>query len=177
MSNTNFFFALNIIACSNDYTKQQFTSTYRYAHRNNDSYEKMLAFNHILSSQRITIERAFGILIRRWGILWRPIAYSLNKVAKIVRVCAMLHNVCVDRWLRKNPVRYKKEGQMWPEEAGEWGEDDLCPDDEEIISRLHNNYTEERSVESSLRSLLMENIYDSGLRAGQDTDFHPMINI
>jgi hypothetical protein len=34
---------------------------------------KMLAFNHILSSQRITIELAFGVLIRRWGILWRPI--------------------------------------------------------------------------------------------------------
>ena len=37
---------------------------------------------------------------------------NLIKVAKIVRVCAMIYNVCVDRWLRKNPVRYKKEGQM-----------------------------------------------------------------
>ena len=30
---------------------------------------KMLSFIHILSCQRITIERAFGILVCRWGIL------------------------------------------------------------------------------------------------------------
>jgi hypothetical protein len=32
-------------------------------------YFKMIAFFNVLSSQRITIERAFGILVRRWGIL------------------------------------------------------------------------------------------------------------
>ena len=63
---------------------------------------------------------------------------------------------------------------MWPDEAGDWGDDDLSPDDDEIIARLHNTYVEERSVESSIRKLLMEDIYESGLRAGQDTDFHPM---
>lgn len=60
---------------------------------------------------------------------------------------------------------------MWPDEAGDWGDDDLSPDDDEIIARLHNTYVEERSVESSIRKLLMEDIYESGLRAGQDTDF------
>ena len=60
-------------------------------------YYKLLAFNNVLSSQRITIERAFGILVRRWGILWRPITYGLPKISRIVRVCAMLHNICVDR--------------------------------------------------------------------------------
>ena len=70
---------------------------FKCAKRNNQLlYFKMLAFNNVLSSQRITIERAFGILVRRWGILWRPIAYSLNRVGKIVRVCPMLHNICVD---------------------------------------------------------------------------------
>ena len=66
-------------------------------------YYKMLAFNNVLSSQRITIERAFGILVRRWGILWRPISFSLCRVAKIARVCAILHNICVDRWLLNYP--------------------------------------------------------------------------
>ena len=155
--NSRPFFRLSILCC-----------LHRYANKTNANalHQKMLAFNHILSSQRITIERAFGILVRKWGILWRPISFGLPKVAKVVRVCAMLHNICVDRWLRLNPVRYKKDGQMWPDEAGEWGGDDLSPDDEEILARLHNNYVEERSVENSLRNLLMENIYDSGLRAG-----------
>lgn len=136
----------------------------------------MLAFNHILSSQRITIERAFGILIRRWGILWRPIGFGLNKVAKIARACAMLHNICVDSWLRKNPVRVMKEGQMWPDEAGSWGEEDSCPEDDEIIERLHNNYAEEKvkSADHSIRNLLKQHIYDSGFRAAQDTSFHPI---
>jgi hypothetical protein len=33
-------------------------------------YLKMKAFNHILSSQRITIERAFGMMVMKWGILF-----------------------------------------------------------------------------------------------------------
>ena len=55
-------------------------------------------------TQSITIERSFGILLRRWGILWRPISYSLDKIPKIVCVCAILHNICVDRWVKNNPV-------------------------------------------------------------------------
>ena len=86
----------------------------------------------------------------------------------------MLHNICVDRWLIKNPVRLKKEGRMWPDEPGSWGEEDTCPDDEEIIERLHNNYSDEkaRSSDNSIRNLLKEHIFESGLRAGQDTSFH-----
>ena len=80
-------------------------SQLKYAKRTNiEEYYKLIAFNNVLSSQRITIERALGILIRRWGILWRPITYSLEKVPKIIRVCAMLHNICVDRWVIENPV-------------------------------------------------------------------------
>ena len=48
-----------------------------------EEYLKMIAFNNVLSSQRITIERSFGILVRRWGILWRPISYSLDKFLKL----------------------------------------------------------------------------------------------
>jgi hypothetical protein len=40
-------------------------------------YRKMKAFNNILSSQRITIERAFGIFMRKWGIMWRPLEHAL----------------------------------------------------------------------------------------------------
>lgn len=61
-------------------------------------YSKMKAFNNSLSSQRITIERAFGMLVRKWGIFWRPIAYGLVTIALIVKVCAKLHNFCIMRW-------------------------------------------------------------------------------
>ena len=39
----------------------------RYAQRTTfEEFLKMIAFNNVLSSQRITIERSFGILLRRW---------------------------------------------------------------------------------------------------------------
>ena len=136
----------------------------------------MLAFNNILSSQRITIERAFGILVRRWGILWRPIAFSLCKVAKIVRVCAMLHNICVDRWVINNPSRFGRGSQLWPEAPPQRGNDDLSPADDEIIERLHNNYVSARArgAGSPARDQLMEEIYELGLGAARDTPFNPM---
>ena len=62
----------------------------------------MLAYNNLLSSQRITIERAFGILVRRWGLLWRPISFTFDKAPNIVRVFAILHNICVNRWKLNN---------------------------------------------------------------------------
>ena len=50
------------------------------------------AFNNILSSQRITIERAFDIFMRKWGIMWRPLEHSLGTNLMIIKVCSKLHN-------------------------------------------------------------------------------------
>ena len=36
------------------------------------------AFNYYLSLNRQVIERAFGILVQRWGIFWRPLRLSMN---------------------------------------------------------------------------------------------------
>jgi hypothetical protein len=44
------------------------------------TYWKMRAFNHELSSKRITIERVFGMIIKRFGMLWQPIELDVNKV-------------------------------------------------------------------------------------------------
>lgn len=137
-------------------------------------YYKMLSFNNILSSQRITIERAFGILVRRWGILWRPITFRLDKVATIVRVCAMLHNICVDRWLLNNPRCYINNIRQWPDVPGQESVDDPMPEDEAIIARLHNNYIISRlvSADRSSRLQLVEDISNAGIVATSDTEFH-----
>ena len=137
----------------------------------------MIAFNNLLSSQRITIERAFGILVRRWGILWRPISFSLKKVSKIIRVCAMLHNICVDRWKVNNPIKYGDKGQRWPDDVPEsMTGDDIFPDENEIIRRLHNNYAihRRRNADQGLRQCITEDIYDAGLRANCDTEHLPI---
>lgn len=57
-------------------------------------YKDSFNFHH--SSQRITVECAFGILVKRWGIFWRPIEVQLPCVKKVVGACLSLHNICVD---------------------------------------------------------------------------------
>ena len=43
------------------------------------------AFNYLLSNgSRNGVERAFGRLYARWGILWRPIRFKFDKIPKIV---------------------------------------------------------------------------------------------
>lgn len=54
------------------------------------------SFNHHLSMMRQTIERSFGMLVRRWGVLWRPVMCAFEKWSLVVLVCAKLHNLCVD---------------------------------------------------------------------------------
>jgi DDE superfamily endonuclease len=82
-----------------------------------DTYNSALLFCNRLSGQRITEERAFGMLVRRFGILWRPIEYSVFNARKIVEACCRLHNLCMQRWktdhnvddLDKNFVRRRRE--------------------------------------------------------------------
>ena len=61
--------------------------------------QALKAFN----SERITIERAFGafgMYVRKWGILWRPLEYSVKDNALILKVlCAKLHNFSINNWL------------------------------------------------------------------------------
>ena len=40
--------------------------------------------------QRVTIERAFGMLVRRWGILWKPLEHDVATNKLICRICAKL---------------------------------------------------------------------------------------
>jgi hypothetical protein len=54
------------------------------------------AFNYYSSLNRQVIERAFGILVQRWGIFWRPLRVSMHNRGVVVRVACRLHNVCID---------------------------------------------------------------------------------
>eukprot|EP00808_Paulinella_micropora_P010168 g38690.t1 len=51
------------------------------------------SFNFHLSQLRIHVERAFGMLTARWGILWKPITTSFAGTLAILTSCFRLHNV------------------------------------------------------------------------------------
>lgn len=74
------------------------------------------SFNYWLSHSRQTIERAFGILTQRWGIMWRPFSFSLHRWSIVVMVCMKLNNLCIDRNVVAPSTRYYedvREGDEW----------------------------------------------------------------
>lgn len=42
------------------------------------------------------VEQAFGIMFARWGILWRPLRFSLAQNVRVVQLAMVLHNFCID---------------------------------------------------------------------------------
>ena len=54
------------------------------------------AYNFYCSQIRITIERAFGVLVHRWAILRSPLVIPVHKVSSLVLCLCRLHNFCID---------------------------------------------------------------------------------
>ena len=100
-------------------------------------------FDYHQSSSRVVIERAFDILIRRWGIFWRPLEVQFRRRAPLIKCCMLLHNDCITkritldlcelhglteiqprRW-EKNPFRQGRAPRRAPQDraAGTWGPD------------------------------------------------------
>lgn len=62
------------------------------------------AFNFLLSRQRQVIERAFGLLVGRFGVFWRPLRMKMSHIPLVIRVCCKLHNICIDRFTSSSNV-------------------------------------------------------------------------
>jgi len=73
--------------------------------------EKLLCYNNRLSRLRITIERAFGMYMRKWGIFWKPLAFSVGRNILIARVCAKLHNQGLDKWASRESTSLSSNDQ------------------------------------------------------------------
>jgi hypothetical protein len=55
------------------------------------------SFNFFHSQIRIYIECTFGIFVRRWGILWKPLAFDMDFMFELIHALCRLHNLCVRR--------------------------------------------------------------------------------
>lgn len=67
------------------------------------------SFNYWLSHSRQTIERAFGMLVARWGIYWRKFRFAYVKWSLVIAVTMKLHNLCVDRGLETPMKRFHED--------------------------------------------------------------------
>lgn len=128
-------------------------------------YRQMLAYNHVLSSLRIHIERAFGQLVRRWGILWRNLETSLQDSVNIILCCAILHNICVTSWMRDHDGGTDGYSESIPEHDCV---PHMCelPDDAQVMERMENTQPLPEGVRahnSDMRENLMHAIYNAGI--------------
>jgi hypothetical protein len=135
-----------------------------------------------LSSQRITIERAFGMLVRKFGILWRALRYDLATNILVVMTCAKLHNWCIRSWKihgsRSGEVRDIEQNYEMCKDAGifrGWAthearlvdDDGSLADDDDIMDMMDNVFpapagTRASRVISQRKKDLMANIFANG---------------
>lgn len=76
-------------------------------------------YNFFHSSSRIVVECAFGEIDLRWGILWRPLKFSLAHNIDVVDACLRLHNFIVDYRLehRKSSAMEELEKSLFDDEC------------------------------------------------------------
>lgn len=74
-------------------------------------YLRMRAFNNALSSQRITVERAFGLLVRRFRCFKSAFERHEETSLLMIIVCVKLHKMCIMRWNTLNPNRVPATGE------------------------------------------------------------------
>ena len=54
------------------------------------------SFNFLQSSHRMHVGQAFGMLMARWNILWRPLQFTLSENVRTVQLAIQLHNFCIE---------------------------------------------------------------------------------
>jgi hypothetical protein len=53
-------------------------------------------FNFFASQLRIRVEMSFGLMTKKWGILWRPLNIHISNVKYLALAIAMMHNYCIN---------------------------------------------------------------------------------
>ena len=49
------------------------------------------------SSNRMGVERTFGLFVRRFGVFWRPLEIRFDRRAPLIIAAMKLHNFCIER--------------------------------------------------------------------------------
>lgn len=70
------------------------------------------SFNYWLSHSRQCIERAFGMLVKRFGIFWRRLYFSYERWSSVITLCMKLHNLCLTRKCAEPMRRFAEDIQF-----------------------------------------------------------------
>ena len=132
-------------------------------------------FNFYLSSLRVHIEQAFGILVARWRILRDHLDFALGHCTAIMSVSMKLHNYCIEEdSLRGRRGRDVLNEALSPQERTEVEIDqvryveEMRADHRAALERMRDtNHAVARNTRSSVRSrrreVLKAIVKDKGL--------------
>lgn len=96
------------------------------------------AFNFEQSSNRMAIECCFGMIVRRWGILWRKLEMRFDKRTAVIGCCIRLHNFCLDRKLEVELQEHEGETLVQPDQ---WRETPVFDSDGRPVDYLKNHFS------------------------------------
>jgi hypothetical protein len=151
------------------FTKYQLDKAYREGGPDKELYYQMRAFNHVLSSLRIHIERCFGLFCRMWGIMWKPLAHRLARCTLFITVCAKLHNLCVQHWMDTHAGSSDGYADSILPSIGV-PHMATAPTDAEVVQRFTNQINSaDRAVNPNARTEEMHRIYHAGIVLGDAT--------
>ncbi|XP_031789426.1 protein ALP1-like isoform X1 [Nasonia vitripennis] len=77
-----------------------------YTRANNLTHEEKIV-NYRLSRARLTIERAFGILTKKWRILESPVDWKLKNIETVIMALICLHNFLITEEMSKDEAERK----------------------------------------------------------------------
>ena len=121
------------------------------------------AFNYYLSLNRQVIERAFGVLVQRWGIFWRPLRLSMHNRGVAVRVACRLHNVCIGD-LGVKVARSVSRGSV---PGFEWETDNAATDERAGLCHFTDGTAVGRGYRSDLESCSHRDIWTNVIKENE----------
>lgn len=94
-------------------------------------------FNAMLSASRVSIERAFGLLVAMWRFLAFYI-YIVDQVDinDIISACCILHNICIDRGEEQFELNWSSPFMTYPDDV----------DSADVITQRNTNADGEEDV-------------------------------
>lgn len=126
-------------------------------------------FDYHQSSNRVPIECAFGILVRRWPILWKPLQVKFSRRAPLIGACMRLHNFCIDHNVTDETCNVNGLSQIQPARwaltplFGKNGEPVEYMDIEKETAQ-RRRMTASTASSTPIRDMLVQAIAESGLR-------------
>ncbi len=67
--------------------------------RNAEKLKRQDNFNFFVSQLRRRIEMAFGLMVKKWAILTRPLSVKMRRMKRLMVAIARLHNFCINERL------------------------------------------------------------------------------